>query len=54
MYGLLHRIEGPAIERINEMHTWYFRGEKLTEINYKQVMYYYHLYLNILEEIKFN
>ncbi len=46
-----HRINGPAVERINGDKEWYFNGIKKEEKEYNVIMYYYNLYQVIIKEI---
>ena len=51
--GKRHRINGPAFERANGTRDWYFNNEELSEDKYNLIMYYYHMYSRIVQEIHY-
>lgn len=51
--GVLHREHGPAIEWNDGETEFYFHGIRYSDLDYQKIMYYYKLYRNIIQEIKF-
>lgn len=48
----LHRINGSAIENLDGIEWFYFYGIHYSNLEYQQIMYFYNLYRQIIQEIK--